>query len=37
MLELMVFFFALGRFTVMLVPAFSWEQKVAAWVKKQVN
>lgn len=37
MLELLVLFFALGRFTVMLVPAYSWEQKVAAWVKKQVS
>lgn len=37
MLELLVLFFVLGRFTVMMVPAFSWEQKVAAWVKKQVK
>lgn len=36
MLELILFFFILGRFTVMLVPALSWEQKAAAWVKKQV-
>lgn len=37
MLELLVFFFLAGRFPVMIVPAFSWEQKVPAWVKKQVS
>lgn len=37
MLELLALFFLLGRFTVMLVPAYGWEQKVAAWVKKQVS
>lgn len=36
MFELLVLFFLIGRFTVMLVPAFGWEQKVASWVKKQV-